>query len=185
MMLRYLALATVVVLPALPVACDESANGCEDAKTSFEVQLKTLCGDPAYAGSPFCACCVANGFYSVADDCTCRVLSFDADACYFATDVEALPSLRSAVDYASSICQGRKAGVPYADAGTLGAQCTAGNGATTSSSSSSSSSSASSSSGTQANGGASASASSTSASSTSASSASASTTSSAGGGAAP
>lgn len=118
MSLRYFALATFTTLPAIWAACDETPNGCEDAKGSIETQIKEdVCADPAYAGSPFCTCCVAHGYYSVSNDCTCRPLLFDTAECYFAVGAQAMPQARAAVEYANSICSGRDVIVPDLDAG--------------------------------------------------------------------
>jgi hypothetical protein len=146
---QYVALAAALLAPSLWIACDETPNGCDAAKTSIEGQIESICTEAGYAASPFCACCVANLLYSMTDDCTCRELNFDTDTCYYATGAQADPGVRDAIEYANSICLGRLVSVPHLDAG-LGAampQCklaeptgTGGGGTTTVSSASSSAS---------------------------------------------
>jgi hypothetical protein len=123
MQLRYLALAAFAGVAALWVACDETPSGCEDAKNATETLIQEICQEPAYAGTPFCSCCVANQFFSVSNDCTCRGLEFNTDACYFAIGDQAKPQTRDAVEFANSICKGRLVGVPSLEAATQ--QCKA------------------------------------------------------------
>ncbi|WP_437291796.1 hypothetical protein [Sorangium sp. So ce406] len=115
---HHFTVAALMMLSASSVACDESANGCEDAKTDIENTIKSICDEPAYAGTPFCSCCVAEELYSVDDECRCQALNFDVDACYYSRGDQAKPQAREAVEYANSICKGR---LSVGDAGS--AQC--------------------------------------------------------------
>ncbi|WP_437328823.1 hypothetical protein [Sorangium sp. So ce381] len=100
------ALATFAGLAAATSACDQP-SGCDDAKSEIETTLKDVCKDPAYQNTPFCTCCVSNDFYSVDNECGCRGLNFDAEACYFRTADEARPAARQAIEFANSICEER------------------------------------------------------------------------------
>jgi hypothetical protein len=134
MKLRYVAVAVVAMMPALWVGCDEVPNGCEEAKQSIEDLLRTsICSEPPYVNSPFCVCCVANGFYAMDADCTCRALEFDVSACYYAKDEQAKPQARAAVEYANQLCTDRTVNVPYLDGAT--GQCVSASASSSSSSS--------------------------------------------------
>jgi hypothetical protein len=103
----------IVAMSALClVACDQE-SGCEEAKERIEPLIEEVCMEQAYAPSPFCSCCVPNGFYSVDNDCTCRPLLFNATACFYSTDRQAKPQVREAIEFANSICTIRKPALPW------------------------------------------------------------------------
>ncbi|WP_437899286.1 hypothetical protein [Sorangium sp. So ce124] len=130
------ALATSAGIAAVTSACDQP-SGCDDAKKETELVLKDVCQDPAYQNTPFCACCVKNDFYSVDNECGCRGLNFDADACYFRTAADARPAARQAIEFANSICEERTP--TFLDGSGENQQCGASRAASSSSQASSSS----------------------------------------------
>jgi hypothetical protein len=105
-------LVLVVVTGTALLGCDAS-SGCEDAKQVIEPLIDKVCTEPAYAQSPFCQCCVANGLYSVDNDCECRALNFDTEVCLYAKSEQALPKVRGAVAFANDICSVRKPVIPW------------------------------------------------------------------------
>jgi len=114
---RRLKTALCALLLGTAVACDQ-ADGCEEAKHAIEPMVKQVCQELPYVNSPFCGCCVANGFYSVDNDCGCRALALDTGACFYATDDQARPQVRAAIEFANAICSVRKPVLPWAsDAG--------------------------------------------------------------------
>jgi hypothetical protein len=116
MLRRYFAIFTFTLLPTLWLACDETPDGCEEAKTAMERLIFDVCNEPPYVNTPFCACCVTNQFFSVSSDCTCRGLNFNSDTCYYAKNEQAMPQARDAVQYANNICNQRRVTVPFLDA---------------------------------------------------------------------
>lgn len=111
MMRKTTVVGAAIALSLLP-ACGNS-SGCEDAKKTMEPLIRNVCSEPAYANSPFCLCCVANGFYSVDNDCQCRALNFDTEVCQYALIDQAMPKVRAAVEFADSICSVRNPMLPY------------------------------------------------------------------------
>lgn len=126
MQLKFAILVCLALVLGLAAACEETPNGCEEAKKDVEALMDEICAEPSYAGTAFCACCVANRLYSVGNDCSCRGLLFDAEACYFARGDQAKPQVREAVEFANEICEGREVTLPAADGGI--AQCRQGDG---------------------------------------------------------
>jgi hypothetical protein len=109
-------LLLAVLLGAIQTAsCSESdtAAQCADALTQTQAGIDALCSQAPYKASQYCRICVANGFYSVDDSCTCQSLTFNTDYCYYAIDAAAEPAIRTALDYAVQVCSDRAAVLPY------------------------------------------------------------------------
>ena len=96
----------------LALSACENESGCEQAKDTIEPLVDKVCDEAAYKTSPFCACCVAQKLYSVDDDCTCRALNFDAEVCLYSKGKQAMPQIRSAVEFANRICARRIPSLP-------------------------------------------------------------------------
>lgn len=107
--------STLVLLVA--VACDQGTN-CNDATVAMEQSISTVCSEPEFVDSPFCRCCVPNGYYSIDDTCTCQPLVLNTDFCWYDGTEAGYPSVRNALSYAASVCENRGINVPYADVNT-------------------------------------------------------------------
>jgi hypothetical protein len=78
----------------------------------MEKSIRDVCMEPGYANTPFCTCCVPNGYYSIDDTCECKRLVFDADFCQYDARSTGYPSVRRALEYASDVCRDRQVSVP-------------------------------------------------------------------------
>jgi hypothetical protein len=90
-----------------PAACSASdASDCESARTTVVSAEISICATPEYANSKFCSRCVDSSYYSTtgASVCQCAPLTFDANACSYATGDDATAQVRSAIDWADSVC---------------------------------------------------------------------------------
>ncbi|MBK8256869.1 MAG: hypothetical protein IPK82_29880 [Polyangiaceae bacterium] len=98
----------------LLLGCDLSAGGssCEEARLLIQNLIHDTCESAEYQSSPFCTCCVANGYYSIDADCNCRDLIFDAETCLYANGDQGRPAVRAAIEYANSQCSSQKVGLP-------------------------------------------------------------------------
>lgn len=98
-------------------ACGKD-NGCEKATQAMQTQIGNVCSEPAFRDTPFCRCCVPNGYLSIDDTCTCRPLVFDDDFCFYDDKDSGHPQIRSALVYAAGVCLNRPVNLPYGqDAG--------------------------------------------------------------------
>jgi hypothetical protein len=105
------------------------SNGCEEATQQLQTGIDRICREPAFVNSPFCVCCVPNGYYSIDDSCRCKPLVLDAEFCFYSPDTSGDPAIRNAIAYAASVCVNRPASLPQwisTDARVCSAQATAG-----------------------------------------------------------
>lgn len=114
-----------LALVAAAAWCQACKSGsCEPARDEMIKQIHAMCKRDVFRTSAFCSVCVAHGYYSIEDSCTCRDLNFDADFCLYADTGQAdastvdvgSPKLRAALTYAADVCRGRTAVLPNADA---------------------------------------------------------------------
>jgi hypothetical protein len=119
------AIVTVLAVSAslLGAGCD--GTSCENATAAVTSSIEATCAEPAFAGTPFCRCCVPAGLLSIDDTCTCRPLIFDVDFCYYREGPGGYPAIRAALDHAASVCSGRPVSFP-AGAANDGGMCAAG-----------------------------------------------------------
>jgi hypothetical protein len=92
-------------------------KSCEEATNAMRASIDAVCAEPEFKDTPFCACCVPAGFYSIEDTCTCKALVLDADFCFYADGSAGYPQVRSALQYAASVCENRTVRLPYGDSG--------------------------------------------------------------------
>lgn len=125
--LSRIVLGSTVLATALVVACDQT-NGCEEALEQTKRLSKDVCKETPYATTPFCAACVAAGYYSTTGptDCECAVLAFDQSVCTYPADEEAKSEIRGAIKWANESCasfttERRDGGTPDAAGGAEGA----------------------------------------------------------------
>lgn len=101
------------------IGCSDSnlGSGCEDARNQMIASMTTICGESAYSTSQFCQICFKNGYYATTGpaDCRCSRLTFEQDACLYATGNDALSGVRDAIDWADSVCN--TFSLPGVDAG--------------------------------------------------------------------
>lgn len=97
---------TIAALLVLPGCTENDASDCEMARAMVVATEISLCGTPEYAGSKFCLRCVKAHYYSTtgASVCQCAPLTFDVSACSYATGDDATSRVRSAIDWADSVC---------------------------------------------------------------------------------
>lgn len=100
-------------------------DACQGATVGIQTSIVNVCKELAFKDSPFCTCCVPAGLYSIDDTCTCQPLIFDADFCYYKNGTGGYPSVRAALQYASSVCLDRPVAVPYASSKVDGGMCVA------------------------------------------------------------
>jgi len=114
-MTRYcLALILVLFVPAFQ-GCEPS---CEDARGRMIELINIACEEEAFSNNPVCSTCRERKYYSIDDTCTCRVLNFDKDQCYYADSKEAgLPDVREALLHAEDVCADREVTFPDEGAG--------------------------------------------------------------------
>jgi hypothetical protein len=100
------------------IACGDAAgSACEAARNTMIDAMKAICGvpgrngsiadgDKGYVDSKFCRRCVDAEYYSTtgASACQCVHLTFDAASCAFETNDNAKAQVRSAIDWADSVC---------------------------------------------------------------------------------
>ncbi|HEV3192458.1 MAG TPA: hypothetical protein VGY54_18235, partial [Polyangiaceae bacterium] len=68
--------------------------------------MKDICTERGYTNSKFCTRCVTAEFYSTtgASACQCTHLTFDAATCSYETNDNAKAQVRSAIDWADTVC---------------------------------------------------------------------------------
>jgi hypothetical protein len=106
--------AGILVIAGL--GCDSS--DCENATNAMKASITAVCGEAEFVHSPFCQCCVPNGYFSINDSCQCTQLILDTDFCWYDETSAGYPAVRNALSYASNVCQNRAISVPYADVNT-------------------------------------------------------------------
>jgi len=75
----------------------------------------------ALASSPFCACCVSSQLHAITDECVCQPFILNTDRCFYAMNGSARQKARDAIQYANSVCAGRKPRLPWAVGGNVDA----------------------------------------------------------------
>jgi hypothetical protein len=92
----------------LAQASCKSDNGCEAARATIVKAMEDVCNqrDAGYGSSQFCRTCVDHGYFSTSGPgaCRCERLTFDQDFCSAAANEQALPEVRSAIDFADRSC---------------------------------------------------------------------------------
>ena len=113
-MIRRVVTALAVAGLVASSACD--GNSCQEATDAMTSSITAVCGEGAFANTPFCQCCVPAGLFSIDDTCACKPLILDVDFCYYKEGTGGYPAIRAALDHASSVCSGRPVTVPYSAA---------------------------------------------------------------------
>jgi hypothetical protein len=111
-------LLVLIFAASLTLTSIGCGKNCEQATTAVESSIRTVCEGPEFRNSPFCACCVPNGYYSIDDTCQCQPLIFDTNFCLYDGTEAGYPAVADAVSYAASVCQDRGVSVPYIDVNT-------------------------------------------------------------------
>jgi hypothetical protein len=84
----------------------------------MEKSIQAVCAEADFVNSPFCQCCVPNGYYSISDSCQCTQLILDTDFCWYDGSEAGYPAVSNALAFASNVCQDRAISVPYVDVNT-------------------------------------------------------------------
>ena len=105
-MRAYIIVIAAVVQVGVCSCTVSDESDCEQARTTIVNTEISICGTQEYATSKFCLRCVAASYYSTtgASVCQCSPLTFDANACSYATGHDATAQVRSAIDWADSVC---------------------------------------------------------------------------------